>query len=492
MDTILDIYFQRNRSYEVRRETSEGVNYLVVPVVMMVEGVHSGSHGPILHTAEELGRFPASWDGIPVTIGHPIVNGHYVSANSPEVLRDWAVGKIFNTYMDGDKLRAEAWVDEEKINQISPETLAMINNGEIIEVSIGVFSDEDEQEGIYNNERYTAIARNHRPNHLALLPAEVGACSIQDGCGVRVNKKGGPKVDLIVNESNENQILKELALKGLVVNQTGMYELANKAQSALNNMDSDNSSYYLEEIFPDHLIFKVYSYEDRNRSVKYFKQAYSENTEGVVILNGDPIQVKRVVDYPQVNVDSTIINNKKEVQTMSEKCTPCVKAAVDALIANKATSYSETDRDWLEGLTEAQLEKMTPVTVEKTVQANVTREQVLEVLTNNPLSTEEYLKTVSPETREQLSVGLQLHTQRKAKMVETIVANNSGVWTKEELEAMDFTMLTKLSSMVAVNQAPVNQGVQDYTLLGGGNLQTHTAPTVEPMAPFGVEFETEK
>jgi hypothetical protein len=208
---ILDIYFVSNNNYTVRREQLNGVDHIVVPVIMMVEGVHSGSHGPILHLAEDLGRYPESWDGMPVTIGHPLVGGQFVSANSPAVLQDWMVGRIFNTQITDSALRAEAWLDEVTLERISESTLERINNGEIIEVSIGIFSDEETVAGVWNNERYTAIARNHRPNHLALLPDEVGACSIVDGCGIRVNKQEKTKdveqEKMIVNTENQSEVL---------------------------------------------------------------------------------------------------------------------------------------------------------------------------------------------------------------------------------------------------------------------------------------------
>ncbi len=175
----------------VRTETHQGRRHLVVPVVMMVEGVHNGSHGNIFHPASELGRFPGSWNGIPVTVQHPEENGTNISANQPGVIDTWTVGRVYNTVMDGSRLRAEAWLDEERIANLSPQALAAIMNGRALEVSVGIFSDEEETPGTWNNEEYVAIARNHRPDHLALLPGGVGACSWADGCGVRTNKEGG-------------------------------------------------------------------------------------------------------------------------------------------------------------------------------------------------------------------------------------------------------------------------------------------------------------
>jgi hypothetical protein len=172
----------------------DGKKCFVIPVVMMVEGVHNGSHGPVFHSAEELGKIVEAWNGIPVTVGHPTNGeGSFISANSPNVLTEWAVGKVFNSQMDGTKLKAEVWIEADRLVVVSETAFNEIQSGHVMEVSVGVFSDEEETEGEWNGEKYKAIARNHRPDHLALLPGEVGACSVNDGCGLRVNLKGGKR-----------------------------------------------------------------------------------------------------------------------------------------------------------------------------------------------------------------------------------------------------------------------------------------------------------
>jgi len=175
--------------YTVRSEMHEGKKHLVVPVVMMVEGVHNGSHGPLLHTISELGKFPEAWNGIPVCIGHPQENGTSISANSPDIIESQTVGRVYNTHVEGTKLKAEAWLDEEKLKKLSPQAYEYIKQGRPLDVSVGVFTEDDFVEGDWNGERYTAVAKNHRPDHLALLPGGVGACSWADGCGVRANEK---------------------------------------------------------------------------------------------------------------------------------------------------------------------------------------------------------------------------------------------------------------------------------------------------------------
>jgi len=200
------MYQVQANNYEIRMETYMGRKHLIVPVVMMVEGVHCGSAGPLFHSIEELGKYPASWNGIPVSIQHPEQDGQYISANSPEVLERQTVGQVFNTFVDGNKLKAECWIDIERITAISPEAYSYLQNKRPLEVSIGVFSDDVPQEGDWNGEHYVAIATNHRPDHLALLPGGRGACSWADGAGIRINskQKGGESLD--TTQANENVV----------------------------------------------------------------------------------------------------------------------------------------------------------------------------------------------------------------------------------------------------------------------------------------------
>ena len=61
--------------YSVTSTIHQEKKHLIVPVVMIVEGVLHGSRGPLLHLAEEFGKFPEVWNGIPVVINHPQKNG---------------------------------------------------------------------------------------------------------------------------------------------------------------------------------------------------------------------------------------------------------------------------------------------------------------------------------------------------------------------------------------------------------------------------------
>lgn len=170
---------------ESRMVMHDGRKHLVIPLVMAKASVVM--NGNLLPVEEML---PHTWNGRPVTVSHPTVDGIPVSASaSPEVLEEWAIGTIFNARIDGDALKAEAWIDIAKCNRNFPGLIARIKSQETIDVSTGYFCDVEETAGELNGRKYTGIQRNVRPDHLALLPDEVGACSWADGCGVRTNRR---------------------------------------------------------------------------------------------------------------------------------------------------------------------------------------------------------------------------------------------------------------------------------------------------------------
>jgi hypothetical protein len=172
----------------IRRELFEGTEHLVVPVVMIVEGVLNGA----LLLADEFGMFPDSWNGRPVPVLHPENNGGPVSANSPDIIQANTIGCIFGTTLEGTKLKSEVWLNVAKATALGHAALLdELAGGGIVEVSTGYYAEDDPKTGSYDGKPYTAVHRGIRPDHLALLPGQVGACSVADGCGTRVNSQKG-------------------------------------------------------------------------------------------------------------------------------------------------------------------------------------------------------------------------------------------------------------------------------------------------------------
>ena len=178
-----------NITGKVRRETLDGRRYLVAPVVLMQGGsVMNGSKGALYYPPEECAREPGMWNNVPITDGHPVENGYPVSARSPEVLAKYKLGYIFNDRWDGSKRTAEAWYDEELTRNKSPKTYSALEANRPFDLSTGLMTDNvlAANGSQANGKAYSHIARNYRPDHVASLVGQTGACSLRDGCGVLV------------------------------------------------------------------------------------------------------------------------------------------------------------------------------------------------------------------------------------------------------------------------------------------------------------------
>lgn len=455
---------QKITEYEVQIKTHQDKKHLVVPVVMIVEGVLNGSHGPLLHLAEEFGKFPESWNGIPVVINHPAKDGLSISANSPEVIDEITVGRVYNSHINSKRLMAEVWLEEEKLGKVSADVLNAVNARKPVEVSIGVFTEEEDTPGVYADVKYSAIARNHRPDHLALLPGAIGACSLEDGCGLGVNKE--KEGEQIVDIVKQIQDLKELGFAVLTIvdnSSTGLQEKLEalrdlvRTKNPVNsgNVAISNDYNYLIEAYDTYLIYE----NESGDGCRYYKQNYQFNvTSGEAEFVGDPVEVEKQINY-------VIINNINTNLKM-EKCTPCVEKKVNTLIANTASGFAETDRPMLEALSEDQLDKLTPkiVEVEKVV------EKTVEV------------NKLTPEDQAALDFGKKMLAKKKADMAGAIQKNTKDIWSIEVLNAMDEEMLEKVFKSVEKPEEV------DYSLNGNNrSFQTNRSETEEKLLPPGVE-----
>lgn len=453
------------KGYTPLLEVINEVPHYVVPVVMMVEGVHNGSGGRTFHSSQELSNSVELWQNAPVTIHHPVIGDEFVSVHEDGIEEQYVVGYVSEAVMKDNKLTATLKLNCEKLNQLSPETVQAIQNGNIMEVSIGVFTDTEEKEGEWNGETYERIAHNHRPDHLALLPGEVGACSVKDGCGLRVNnnkKEGGTNVDVVtVNSEMLKHLNKEgFAVVPITINQEGFSAIMNRIYNMLNSMDTQGVYYYLEEAYDGYL---VYNKRTEDGKSELYKQTYQTNADGTIELTGEPVKVTRKIEYIQVN------NEKEE-----EMCEPC-KERVNELIAHESTHFDETDREWLEALTEDKLDKLVP----KNMQVNVTVpsvEDAVKVIQTNAKGLDDYLNVLPENVRAEVNLGLATFKERKDALIASIQANTEkDTWSEDELNVMSLNTLQKLEKSV------IKKGeMHDYSVNGLRGATTEKGK-IEPL-----------
>lgn len=179
-----------NLTGKTRRATLNGRDYIVAPLSLIVTGVLNGSKGALFYPSDEIGKDPQRWNHTPIVVYHPVVNGQNVSARDPDVLNNSGIGIVLKSHVKNGKLRAEGWFDIDATRRIDPRVLANLEANKPIELSTGLFTTNETapQGSNYRGTTYDYIARDYVPDHLAILPDQIGACSINDGCGVLVNK----------------------------------------------------------------------------------------------------------------------------------------------------------------------------------------------------------------------------------------------------------------------------------------------------------------
>ena len=479
----------QDNSYQVRTETLHGRKHIVVPVIMMVEGVHNGSRGPLLHTASELGKIPMSWDDMPIVVGHPECNGEFISACAPEVIEQELVGRVYHTHLESNKLKAEAWLDEERLKARSNSAYGYIIQNHPLEVSVGVFTDDEMKEGLWNGETYTAIAHNHRPDHLALLPGGTGACSWEDGCGIRANQQNTNQ------EGGETmpEVTIDTAMKVLVVGgyspspikingEVGLRDRLGLMQTKLNELDTLQKAYYLQEMFDNYIIYEMIPRGEAGSSTGgLYKQGYHMTDNEEVEFTGDPVEVKKEVKYVAMSGGQ---NNNLNVGgvTMLDPKKKCCPEKIKLLVQSKGSPFQEADSEWLETLEEAQVDKLVAMASaapggEK--DTTITKEQAMQVLQEQLSDPDKFIKLLPGDVQEQIRHGMALHKAEKQKLI-TLISANSEKFTPEKLAGKSIEELQDLASLIKLPDTA------DYSLLGGGNGPVVNAEDLLP--PPGIEF----
>ena len=197
-------YITTNSVLKIRKERLDGKEYWVAPVSMLVPGVLNGSKGPLFYPKSEVTSNFQAWNYMPITLGHPYDdNGSPTSARSPEIIEKFGLGFIFNATIKRGKLDGEAWFDYDKTSKLEPRIIENMRDNVPTELSTGLFTDNYRvQNKSFKGKSYSAVARNYKPDHLAILVDSRGACSLQDGCGILVNEGEELVTNIIKKLSN--------------------------------------------------------------------------------------------------------------------------------------------------------------------------------------------------------------------------------------------------------------------------------------------------
>lgn len=483
----------------IRRERLHGREHVVAPMAMLTEGVHTGSNGPLLYRKEECARAVPAWNMKPIVVYHPEMNGRGVSACDPVVLEKQQVGVIMNTRWDG-KLRAEAWIDVSRATVVDPRVLAALEENRIMEVSTGLFTDNVGDAGEWEGIAYNAEARNHQPDHLALLPDKIGACSVADGAGLlQLNETAaGAGVDVTRMLAREMDVLRRMV--GNAMSHSNMHAALVIALRAKTNA---TDGMWVVDVYD-----KFFIYEDE-KAKKLYRLDYTKSNAGVEIT-GDPQEVMRVTEYRTATgefVGNTAHKQYNERSNQMEK-----KELVDGLIANGSTQWGEGDREALMNMEEALLQKLAPVEnfnfkskgKGKDAMTEAEKKAMMEEeekkakdkakdKTDNsvPVTMEAFLATAPPEFRDVLANSFEMHQQTKGTLIEKIVANERNKFSREFLTTKPLQELQGLASLMGEpkdaqtnNAVPMFYGAATPASFAANVSATEETPLVAPTMNF--------
>ena len=180
-------------SQSIRRETYNGREHLVLSSYTLPANVVMNGG---LYTQEQIDAHYKGLEGTLAPLGHPQVNGQFVSAFSPEGINAGHIGAWNrNVKKSGNRIYLEKWVDVARANESEGgrellERVAAIERGEDvppIHTSVAAFLDQLEP-----NEQQRAtgadwVAKIYSMDHDAILLHEVGAATPEQGVGLMVN-----------------------------------------------------------------------------------------------------------------------------------------------------------------------------------------------------------------------------------------------------------------------------------------------------------------
>lgn len=397
----------------IRHDVMNGRDHLVVPCVMMTEGVHTGSLGPLYYPAEELSKTPAAWNMKPVVVYHPELNGQGISACDPDIVSGQGIGVLMNTRWDKDGgLKTECWLEEDKTKEVDDRVLDALEAGTMMEVSTGLFTDNEMDVGEWNGKEYKGIARNYRPDHLAILPDKTGACSIEDGAGLLRNVheaaeqgtpeafqalgqaisslargqgqgQGGPRqgdggtdtcvcpecgatakhdrgtpctkvscskcgAKMVGSSSIKNALR---AFYEVLGNDLSHEELRNALEVKIS--DAVGQSAWVVVVYDDFVIYEENILLASIGSGGLFYQRYELAEDEEIKLVGVRMEATKEEQYRLS--DDTVVGNEVSRQ---EEAKMDKKKEVDGLIANETSPWSEEDRKVLMGMSEDQLKSV--------------------------------------------------------------------------------------------------------------------------------------
>lgn len=187
----------------VRKEKRNGRDVIIVPSATLPDDiVMNGSLGPILYPADEIAKSFKGLERTPAPLGHPTINGKFVSASDPEGINIGHIG-AWNENVRREKGRVflDKVIDVEVANRSEggKAVLAAIEAGGPIHTSTGLLCQLEAVNG--EGSKHKHVARSIVFDHDAILLNEQGAATPEKGVGMLVNSSGQEEEIEVINST---------------------------------------------------------------------------------------------------------------------------------------------------------------------------------------------------------------------------------------------------------------------------------------------------
>jgi hypothetical protein len=185
----------------VRKEKRNGRDVVIVPSATMPDDIVMNE---IMYPAGEIAKSFASLNRTPAPLGHPTINGKFVSARDPEGINiGWIGAWNENVRQEKGRVLLDKVIDVERANQSEggKAVLAAIEKGEPVHTSTGLLCMLDAANG---DVPYSHIARDIVFDHDAILLDQEGAATPEQGVGMLVNAAGETEEVEVINSFIED------------------------------------------------------------------------------------------------------------------------------------------------------------------------------------------------------------------------------------------------------------------------------------------------
>lgn len=462
-ERILGTFAVGGQKTDVKRDKLHGRAHLVIPTVMLSEGVFqcANCERPGLYTSEEYGKILGAWNGRPICFGHPRRSDRFISAaEDPEAWNDWAIGTLLNVALnDQAQLVGEAWIDIDRLDDRDDDTRKSFEEIEAgkasLDVSQAAWYREVPRAGVHAGQEYEVVYCDWVPDHLAILPPGIaGMCSWQDGCGApRSAEAPGLKFSVGMlalehaccdaceqghacecandktEEEGEAEPLAARVIRHVLDAQERMGDRTRRI--ALETALSEKLGGYVEivEVYDGEVVFSHNYGRMERRSYKFRGEKVTIGEEGEHVR---PVLTFVPVQTGQRQEDGQAMTTKPE----DTATTPTPEQAEQARELKQV-------RDQLD---------------EVRTQLKARDDEIARLKAEQPQTAQQYVQN-APETvqdRDVLQEGLAIAQADKAANIQRILKAQGNAYQQAELEAMPMASIKKIAALVPQPKPPQN------------------------------------